>query len=116
MAHASRNGKRYLRDSRESLTCPDTVRNRAWLANVTFSISFNSSSACSGVRERSSAMYARDLSPRLNNQRGDSERNALPITNKTPGGSENQKIRRQAWFLNEKTVAAWAFVATAATR
>src|SRR5207248_10769237 len=95
MTHASRKGIRYLRCKSDSLTLAPA---EAWTfsdARVS-SISFNSVAARSGVRERSSAARAASGRPRRNSQRGDSDTMKLRSTTRIPGGSETQKIRRQA--------------------
>src|SRR5205823_7146788 len=76
----------------------------------------HSVAARSGVRERSSAARAASGRPWRNSQRGDSDTMKLPSTNRIPGGSEAQKIRRHAWSSKAKTVAALVDAVTSATR
>src|SRR5271168_2194694 len=97
ITQASTNGITYFRRSSDSLTL---VPVELFSAAAVCSISANSTSACSFVRERSSAAYAASLFPRRNNHRGDSDTIRLPITNKIPGGSDTQKMLRQAASLN----------------
>src|SRR6185312_12742156 len=113
--HASRRGTTYFRRSRDSLF-PVADASFATAANATCSISLNSSSACSLLRERSNAAYASFFFPRLNSQRGDSDRKKLPKTNRTPGGSDIQKMRLHASFLNINNAAALAVFPTIETR
>ncbi len=47
-------------------------------------------------RERSSAAYALSFLPRRKSHRGDSLTMRLPMTKRSPGGSETQKMLRQA--------------------
>src|SRR5438067_11480855 len=115
MTHASRKGMTYLRCKSDSLTLGPA---EAWTfadARVS-SISFNSVAALSGVRDRSSAARAASGRPWRNSQRGDSDTMKLPSTNRIPGGSETQKIRRHAWSLKAKPVAALVDAVTSATR
>src|SRR5258706_485943 len=79
MTHASKNGTTYLRRSRDSLIL-SPVEVFAFSAATVSSISFNSISACSSVRERRSAARAASIFPRRNSQRGDSApKNERPV-------------------------------------
>src|ERR1700722_11022907 len=100
ITHASTKGITYLRCKSDSLAFfPSEVVDSAEAA---CSISRRSASACSLVRDRSSATRAASFLPRRYNQRGDSATIKLPITNKMPGGNDTQKILRQALSLNAK--------------
>src|SRR5208283_2556411 len=115
MTHARTNGITYLRRKSDSLTLAP-VEVFAFSAAVACSISASSTSACWLVRERRSAAYAASRLPRRNSQRGDSDTMKLPITNKMPGGSETQKMLRQAVSLKAKSLAESPSLATSSTR
>src|ERR1035441_9064612 len=105
MMHASTNGSTYLRLNNDSEDCPPPALFADSVAMVS-AISLSSISACSSVRERSSAVRADSLSPRRYSQRGDSATSKLPMQNKSPGGSDTQKMLRQAVSLNANNFAA----------
>src|SRR5256885_5530097 len=101
MMQASTNGITYFRRRSESFAfAPEACFFVS--ADARSCISFSSRSACSVLLERSKAAYAASLFPRLRSQRGDSDNNKLPITNRIPGGRDTQKIPRHAEFLNAK--------------
>ena len=111
---ARANGITYLRWSKDSPACaPDAL---AFSAAAVSSISFSSISACSSLRERSKETRAASFLPRRKSQRGDSATRKLPMTNGMPGGSDTQKMLRQAVSWNANSRAASPSLATAATR
>src|ERR1035441_10000966 len=105
MMHASTNGRMYLRWSNDSEFFPAEFA-EDFSAAAMSSISCNSILACSSERERSSARKAASFFPRRNSQRGDSETRKPPMTNKIPGGSDTQKMLRQAVSLNANSLSA----------
>src|ERR1700682_5533447 len=98
MTQASTNGITYLRRKSDSRTFVP-VEVFAFSAAAVCFISAYSTFACWSVRARKSAAEAESLFPRQNSQRGDSDTMRLPITNKRPGGSDTQKMLRQAVSL-----------------
>src|SRR5580700_384770 len=115
MTQARTNGSTYLRLNSDSEDCGPAALFTFSVAAVS-SISFNSVSACSSVRERRSAASAASFLPLRNSQRGDSATMKLPMTNKMPGGRETQKMLRQAVSLNANNLSASPSLATASTR
>src|SRR5438876_1073699 len=108
ITQASKKGSTYLRRSSESFAEPPV--GEPAFADLGFaeaneevcSISFNSRSACSRLRDRSRASRAASFFPRLKSQRGDSDTNTLPTTNRRPGGIDIQKMRRHALSFTRK--------------
>src|SRR5271170_4076790 len=113
MTQARTNGITYLRRKRDSLTLP--VELFAFSAAAVCSISTSSVLACSLFRERRRAAYAASRFPRRNSQRGDSDTIRLPITKRIPGGSETQKMLRQAVSLKANSFAGSPSFVTAST-
>src|SRR6266851_1526943 len=86
MTQASTNGITYFRRKSDSLALAP-VEVLDFSAAAACSISASSRFACSGVRDRRSAVCAASRLPRRNSHRGDSATIRLPITNKMPSGS-----------------------------
>ena len=116
MMHASTKGITYLRRNSDSLSFRPVIEVPPSSAAAISSISLSSTSACSGVRDRSSARRAASFWPRRNNHRGDSATIRLPMTKRMPGGNETQKMLRQAASLKARILSASASFDTCSTR
>src|ERR1700685_1840847 len=115
ITQASKKGSTYLRRSSESFAEPRDL-GFAEASEEVCSISFNSSSPCAGLRDRSRALRAASFFPRLKSQRGDSDTNTLPTTNRRPAGIDIQKMPRHALSFTRKIAACEPVRMISATR